>query len=152
MKRLMTFLAFVGVFFCIGLAVFGLLATEALRASQPPVSSTGISPLPSVAPKLLPTDTARPTQGDIAFVTIIPRDAVTPYITTTPESSPNRFGMTATAAPTLSSFLDATWTAEFHAAGTAAITYQDRWRATMTQWALEYAARQQTATAHAPKP
>jgi hypothetical protein len=151
MKRLMKFFAFGSMFLCVGLAMFGLFATEFLRTSQPPTTSTATSlPIPTLNAIAPLTDTPRPTQAELEFVTIIPADTVS----ATPTQISENLSSTAIPViplPTLDSALDATWTAQAHTAGTAAAQYQDGWRATMTQWAVEYAARQGTVTAHAPR-
>jgi hypothetical protein len=151
MKRLVKFFAFVSVFLCVGLAVFGLFATEFLRTAHPPSTNTATSaPIPTLNAIAPLTDTPHPTQAELEFVTIIPVSDSTPTLPATIEN-PLTLPTAVIPLPTLDSSLDATWTAQAHTAGTAAAHYQDGWRATMTQWAVEYAARQGTATAHAPR-
>jgi hypothetical protein len=151
MKRLLKLFGFVSVFSCVGLAVFGLFATEFLRTAQPPSTNTATSaPIPTLNAIVPLTDTPRPTQAELEFVTIIPANTIN---ATSTQISENLYStaIPVIPLPTLDSSLDATWTAQAHTAGTAAAQYQDGWRATMTQWAVEYAARQGTATAHAPR-
>lgn len=147
MKRLVKVLSLISVFVCIGLAIIGLLTTELLRTSKPSVVSTAPRTFPSVIPNSLPTYTPRPVQNALEFVTIIPDNTVSPPLPT----ATGNVSVTATlsAFPTLSSALDATWTAQASGAGTAAVQYQNQWQATMTRWAIDYAARQQTATVNA---